>query len=259
MSTAVLVQPAHVAARYLRALGRQPLYVVMQLVQPLIWLLLFGQLFKSVVQLHGFGASSYITYLAPGVLVMSALLSNGWSGTMFIVDMERGVLDRMLATPARRTAFLVGQLAYWAVITVIQSVILLGVAYLAGARFPAGLSSLGTLIAAAVLLGLAMAGLSNTLALRLRQQDTVIAVNVMLTLPLCFLSSTFMPPAFMPGWIQTVARYNPVNWAVEVGRQTLNTSLDWAFVAPRLGLLVALAVLLGWATLRSFRAYLRAA
>ena len=156
MSTLVM-QPAYVSARYLRALWRQPLYVVMQLTQPLIWLLLFGQLFKNVAQLPGFGGASYIDYLAPGVLVMSTLFSNGWSGTAYIVDMERGVLDRFLVAPARRSSFLIGQLAYWAVLTTIQSIILIGIALLVGARFAGGAVSLLALIAGAVLLGLSMA------------------------------------------------------------------------------------------------------
>jgi ABC-2 type transport system permease protein len=130
--SSLVMQPTHMAVRYLRALRRQPLFIVMQLVQPVIWLFLFGQLFKNIAQLQAFGSVSYIDYLAPGVLVMSALLSNGWSGTLYITDMERGVLDRFLATPARRSSFLIGQLGYYAALTIIQSVILVGLALLAG-------------------------------------------------------------------------------------------------------------------------------
>jgi ABC-2 type transport system permease protein len=256
MSTFVM-QPTHMAVRYLRALWRQPLYVVFQLVQPLIWLFLFGQLFKNIDRLPGFGGSSYIDYLAPGVLVMSALLSNGWSGTMYIVDMERGVLDRFLSSPARRSSFLIGQLGYWAALTVIQSVILIGLSMLAGARFSGGLLSVIALVAAAVLLGTTMACLSNAMALRLRQQDTVIAANVLLVLPLCFVSTVFIPAALMPGWIQDVARFNPVNWAVEAGRQSLVTGVDWSIVLTRLGGLAALALVFGWIAVRSYRAYQR--
>jgi ABC-2 type transport system permease protein len=61
----------------------------------------------------------------------------------------------------------------------------------------------------------------------------------------------------MPDWIQTVARYNPVNWAVEVGRQTLAASVDWGIVLSRLGWLAALAAVLGWLAVRSFRAHQR--
>jgi len=256
MSTLVM-EPTHMAARYLRALLRQPLYVVMQLVQPVIWLFLFGQLFKNIDRLPGFGGGSYIDYLAPGVLVMSALLSNGWSGTMYIVDMERGVLDRLLATPARRSSLLLGQLGYWAMLTVIQSVILIALSMLAGARFAGGPLSVVALIAAAVLLGTVMACLSNVMALRLRQQDTVIAANVLLVLPLCFVSTLFIPGALMPGWIQTVARFNPVNWAVEAGRQSLVAGVDWSIVLTRLGGLAVLALVFGFFAVRAFRAYQR--
>ena len=256
MST-LIMQPTHMAVRYLRALWRQPLYVVMQLVQPVIWLFLFGQLFKNVATLSGFGGVSYIDYLAPGVLVMSALLSNGWSGTLYLTDMERGVLDRFLSTPARRSSFLIGQLWYWATLTIIQSGILVGLATLGGARFSGGLLSVLALVAAAVLLGLVMAGFSNALALRLRDQNTVIAANVMLVLPLCFVSSVFLPQALMPGWIQTVARFNPVDWAVEAGRQSIVATPDWSIVMTRLGGLAALALLFGYVAVRSFRAYQR--
>lgn len=257
MSTLVM-QPTHMTVRYLRALWRQPMYVVMQLVQPVIWLFLFGQLFKNVATLPGFAGVSYIDFLTPGVVIMSALLSNGWSGTLYLTDMERGVLDRFLATPARRSSFLIGQLGYWAALTIIQSVILVCLAMLGGARFAGGLASVVALIAAAVLLGLVMACFSNALALRLRDQNTVIAANVILVLPLCFISSVFLPQALMPGWIQTVARFNPVNWAVEAGRQSIAAGVDWSMVLVRLGGLTALVVAFGLLAVRSFRAYQRA-
>jgi len=102
-----------------------------------------------------------------------------------------------------------------------------------------------------------MACLSNAMALRLRQQDTVIAANVLLVLPLCFVSSVFIPTALMPAWIQTVARFNPVNWAVEAGRQSLVAGVDWSIVLTRLGGLAALALVFGWIAVRSYRAYQR--
>ncbi len=79
----------------------------------------------------------------------------------------------------------------------------------------------------------------------------------MLTLPLTFLSAAFIPLELAPDWIPTVARYNPVNWAVEAGRQALGASPDWSFVLPRIaGLLVLAVVSTIWAT-RTFSAYQR--
>jgi ABC-2 type transport system permease protein len=255
--SAALANSAQITNRYLRAFLRQPYYVIGTLIQPVIWLLLFGQLFKSVAGIPGFTTTSYITFLTPGVVVMSAMLSAGWSGTSYVVDMERGVMGRFLVTPVRRGALISGELVYQAGMVLLQSLIILGLGYLAGTRFPGGPVSVVLLLAATVLLGAAFASLSNALALILRKQESLIALNVSLTLPLTFLSSAFLPLNLMPEWMQTVARYNPVNWAVEVGRQTLSETVDWQFVAVRLAGLLALTLVCAWLSIRAFRAYQR--
>ena len=85
----------------------------------------------------------------------------------------------------------------------------------------------------------------------------MIGINTLMTLPLTFLSAAFIPLALAPEWIQTVAHYNPVNWAVEAGREALTATPDWSFVVPRIVGLFVLAVLAtGWAT-RTFRSYQR--
>jgi ABC-2 type transport system permease protein len=93
------------------------------------------------------------------------------------------------------------------------------------------------------------------MALILRQRESVIGINTLMTLPLTFLSAAFLPLALAPDWIRTIAAWNPVNWAVEAGREALAASPDWSFVLPRIAGLLVLAVLsTGWAT-RTFRAY----
>jgi ABC-2 type transport system permease protein len=256
MSTA-LTSSAHVTARYLRAFLRQPYYVIGTLVQPIIWLLLFGQLFMRVTTLPGFSTASYIAFLTPGVVVMSAMLGAGWSGTSYVVDMDRGVLNRFLVTPVRRGALIGGELVYQAGMVLLQSLIILGLGYLVGARFAGGIVSLIVLLVGTMLLGTAFASFSNALALVLRKQESLIALNVTLVLPLTFLSSTFLPLQLMPQWMQDFAQFNPVNWAVEVGRQTLASSIDWSLVVAHLAELLALALVCAWLSIRAFRAYQR--
>ena len=77
--TTMVVQGSHLMVRLLRAMLRQPYYLAVSLTQPIIWLLLFGQLFKNVTEIPGFATSSYIDFLTPGVVVMTAMYSNGWS------------------------------------------------------------------------------------------------------------------------------------------------------------------------------------
>jgi ABC-2 type transport system permease protein len=254
---ATLANTNQITARYLRAFLRQPYYVIGTLVQPIIWLLLFGQLFKRVAEIPGFAAGSYIAFLTPGVVVMSAMLSTGWSGTSYVVDMERGVMNRFLVAPVRRGALIAGELIYQAAMVLLQSLIILALGFLAGARFNGGVLSVALLFVATMLLGTAFAAFSNALALVLRKQESVIAVNVTLVLPLTFLSSTFLPVNLMPAWIRAFAKFNPVNWAVEVGRQTLSSSIDWSVVGTHLAELLALALVCAWLSTRAFRSYQR--
>jgi ABC-2 type transport system permease protein len=111
-------------------------------------------------------------------------------------------------------------------------------------------------VAAALLLGTAFASFSNALALLLRSQQAIIASSF-LVLPLAFLSVTFLPRVLLPAWIQTISTYNPVDWAVQVARDSLGRSPDWAYIELHLGMLAVLAVLCAWLSTRAFRAYQR--
>ncbi len=255
--TIVLANSFQITIRYLRAFLRQPYYIVGTLVQPIIWLLLFGQLFRRVAEMPGFAAGSYIAFLTPGVVVMSAMLSTGWSGTSYVVDMERGVMARFLVSPVRRGALISGELIHQAGMVLLQSLIILGLGFLAGARFEGGIASIVILFVCTMLLGTAFASFSNALALILRKQESVIAANVTLVLPLTFLSSTFLPINLIPQWMQDFASFNPVNWAVEVGRQTLTNNIDWSLVGVHVAELLALTLISAWLSTRAFRAYQR--
>ena len=250
---------AHLAVRSLRALWRQPAFAVMTLVQPIIWLLLFGQLFRAVVDIPGFATASggYLAFLTPGVIVMTALFSSGWAGTVYIEDMNRGVMDRFLASPVRRGALMAGTLVYQAATTVVQTLVVLVVAVMAGARFAGGAAGVLVTFAAACLICVIMASLSNALALLLRQQEALIGISQFVVLPLQFLSSAVMDTRLSPDWVRTAARYNPVDWAVVAAREALGTGTDWTAVWSRLGLLAALAGVMAWWATRAFRSYQR--
>ena len=241
---------AYLALRDLRALWRQPWYIAVTLVQPLIWLLLFGELFK-----RSFGGDSYIAYLAPGIVVMSALFSSGWSGMATIEDINRGVTDRLLVSPVRRGALIAGRVAQSAVVIVVQSVIMVGLALAVGASFPGGVLGVVVLILAAALLGAAFGALSNSLALVTRQEESLIGAVTFLVLPLTFLSTALVNAELMPGWMRTVANVNPVDWAIEAGRSATAADPDWGLVATDVGLLVALLVVCGMLATRAFRSY----
>jgi ABC-2 type transport system permease protein len=253
-----LAQTAYLTTRHVRFFLRQPWFIGIYLVQPVIWLLLFGALFKNVVEIPGFTiGASYIDYLVPGVLVMTALFSCGWSGMSIIEDLDRSIMDRLLATPIHRSAIIVGLNLYELVSFAIQALIIGGLALVLGAHFPGGLLGYSVLTLCAMLVGAIVASFSDAMALLLRQRESVIGINTLLTLPLTFLSGAFMPLKLAPDWISTVATYNPVNWAVEAGRDALSSTPDWSFVLPRIGLLVGLTILTTAFATRTFRSYQR--
>ena len=244
--------------RRLQVFVRQPWYLVFTLIQPVIWLFLFGNLFKRVVDLPGFGTTSYLTYIVPGVVVMSAMASNMWAGMGTMEEIERGTLNRFLVTPVRRGAIMNANVIEQAVSTTVQSLIIVLLAWASGARFPGGPAGVLVLIAMAVLLGTVFSAMSNTVGMLVRQRETIIGLNTLLLLPLTFVSTTFMNEALMPGWMRTLTNYNPVNWAVEAAREALAERPDWGAVWLPAGGLLLLAAAMVWLSTRTFRTYQKA-
>ncbi len=257
--TAVLNHSWRMTERQLRALLRQPAWIVITLVQPLMWLLLFGSLFKKVVDIPGFhGTGSYADFLTPGVVVMTALFSGGWLGMGLLNDYERGTLDRFLTTPASRISLVAGPLVQQSIVTIVQSLIIILLGLAVGGDFAGGLPGAIVVILAAILVGSAVGALSVALALVALKEETVIATVTSFTLPLSFLSGTFMDLELAPKWVQTAADVNPFNWAVEAGREALTSSdVDWGAVGIRLGGLVIVLSLCFAVATRAFRAYQR--
>lgn len=254
----VIRHSGYLTMRWVRETLRQPWYVAITLVQPMIWLLLFGQLFRRVVDIPGFNSGgNYMTYLAPGVVVMTALFSSGWCGTSFIDDMDRGVMDRLLVTPVSRTAMIAGALARQLLSTVIQTLIVIGVAIGVGARFDGGVAGVVITIVCASLLTATFASYSNALALLTRRIETLIGIVNFLVLPLSFLSSAMMDLSIAPSWMRAIAQYNPVNWAAVASREALGANPDWTDIFAKVGGLLAVAIVFGWFATRAFRSYQR--
>lgn len=255
--SAVLRDSWSMTVRHMRNLARQPWWIAISLAQPLIWLTLYGQLFKRVVEIPGFEGGSYIDYLTPGVVVMTAVFSGGWSGMGVIYDLDRGILDRFLVTPTSRAALVAGRLAQQAITTLIQSLILVGLGLALGAGYPGGVVGIAVMLVFAMLLAAAFGALSYALALLLRREESVIAAANFVLLPVTFLSSVFLQPQLIPDWMEAGSRINPVDWAARAGRSALSDAPDWGSIGVHLLLLVAFTVVATAAAMRAFRVYQR--
>jgi ABC-2 type transport system permease protein len=235
---------------------QQPAFLFITLIHPAIWLFLFGNLFRRIVDLPGFGGGSYLGYLVPGVVVMSAVSSSMWSGMGVLEEIDRGTMNRFLSTPVRRGAILDAVVIEQALSVTLQSVIIVLLGLAAGARYPIG--GVALLVVSAALLGVVFSALSNTIGMLARQRETIIGLNTLLLLPLTFLSSAFVAPALMPGWMQAVARGNPVSWALSACRSAIAGDPSWPTVLAHGGGLLALAAAMLWLSTRTFRAYQKA-
>ena len=232
----------YITLRDLRARIRMPVFIFMTLFQPILWLVLFTQIFKSLGGMLGPGGGSYLQFFAPGVLVMTVLFGSAFSGFGMLWDIDTGVLSKMLATPVTRISVIVGRIIATVVVLLIQALIIIILALIMGVHFKTGAPGVLFTFFLLSLLGLGFAAFSNGLALLLKRQENVMAVTNLLTMPLMFLSSLMMPAALLPGWLNTVRHINPIDYAVVGARDLISNGYIWHDLWLSLVVLAAVAV-----------------
>lgn len=247
----------YMVGRQARNLFREPIWIALMLIQPMVWLLLYGQLFKRLPALGGFGTDSYIEFLTPGIVVMNAFFGGTWAGMSMITDLDRKILERFLATPVSRISLVLSQVVRAGITATIQSLILLVAGFVLGARIDAGAIGWLVILVAAALVAATFAGISHGIALLVRKEATMIAMANFIGLPLFFLSTALIAESAMPEWIQWAARFNPLEWGVVAAREVTLGGTSWSSVAAHLGLLTAGAAATAAFATWTFRAYQR--
>ena len=242
--------------RQLRNLAREPIWIALMLIQPMFWLLLYSQLFRRIVDLPGFEGLSYVDFLAPGIVIMTAFFSGTWAGMGMLQDLQRGVLERFLATPAKRSALVFSHVVRNAIQVAIQGLIVLLVALALGADGGGPLGWVAIVLAGAFVAA-GFAGISTGIALLTRKEATMIAVANFIGLPLLFFSSILIARSLIPGWMQDFSLVNPVEWAVRAAREPVLPETAWGEVGLFLALLLAFAIATGLFATWAFRAYQR--
>ncbi|HZS25189.1 MAG TPA: ABC transporter permease [Gaiellaceae bacterium] len=252
----LLRQTGWMVVRQGRNLMREPIWIAMMVIQPMLWLVLYGQLF-SKTGAQGRGAGSYVEFLTPGVVCMNAFFGGTWGGMAMISDLDRHVVDRFLAAPASRLAIVLSQVVRAGITAVLQAIILLLVGLALGVRVHGGVLGWIVVLAAAALLAMVFAGFSNGIALLLRREASMIATANFVGLPLMFLSSILVSVALMPGWIKAIARFNPVNWGTRAARNAVVLGGDWGPAGLYLLFLVAAVAVMSVFATWCFRSYQR--
>jgi len=242
--------------RQLRNLMREPIWIALLLIQPMIWLLLYGQLFSRVPSLRG-GASSYAEFLLPGIVVMNAFFGGTWAGMAMITDLDRHVVDRFLATPASRLSIVLSQVVRSGFIAMIQAGVIVLVGLALRVHFHGGAPGVLVLLVTGALVSMVFSGVSHGIALLVRREATMIAASNFVGLPLMFLSSILITQRVMPHWMQELARFNPVNWGVQAARNAVVYGHNWTSVGVDVLLLVAAMMATTAFATWTFRSYQR--
>lgn len=228
--------------RLLRTFTRSPFYAFIYLVQPLIWLLLFTQIFKSVTALPNFPTSTYVQFFAPGLIVTLAVFNSNFTGFQLLNDINFGVIEKVLVTPANRYALILGTVLYVAVTGVLQVIVVLLISLGLGATIATGIGGVLVTIVIVSLLGMGLTSLLGALALRAKRVEPLVFISNLITLPLIFLSSALIPANLTPDWVQTAMKFNPVNYAVDAVRPLFLTGYDWHAIGVGLVILGAWAI-----------------
>lgn len=246
----VLTQVQVLTGRALRQL-RDPRLIVLSLLQPLIMLTLFSQVFRSIANSPGFPSGvDYIDYLLPAILVTTGSQAAMWSGAGLATDLRNGALARFRTLPISMTSVLVARSLFDLARNTIQLAALAVTGALLFGYSPAG-GIPGTTLA--LLIGLAVGtGLSwvfIALASWVRNVELMQMIGFVVIFPLMFASSAFVPIAGLPLWMQVIATINPLTYAIDAARGW--ALADPAFAATVSTLLTSAAMTLGAVTIAS--------
>lgn len=254
----------HLFGRWMKKLVRNPILIFFSLFQPVIFLVLFTQLFSSFGPLLGRGVS-YTVFATAGIVLQNAFSSAFQSGTAIVDDIRSGFLTKLLATPVNRSAILFGRILSDIFRVVAQTIIILVLAFGLGVFPETGFLGYFFVIVTVAAFGLAWSGISLALGLKTRSAETVFGIAGFLTFPLLFMSTALVTTRVMPDWMQTVSNYNPISFTVNALRNAItgcaptqlasncSSGFDLSTIAQAYGVIAIIGILTLGATLYLFR------
>jgi ABC-2 type transport system permease protein len=239
---------------------RNRFFLVGTLVQPIVFFVLFTQIFGGVATeaiQRGGGSTSYETFLMPAIAIQVALATGAGSGIGLVNDMETGMFEKVLVSPMHRSAVFLGKSAAEVGLVAVQILLIVGVGWLFGARIETGIAGAIGVVLIGILFSIWFTAYSNVIAVLTRDQESTILAANLLQFPLLFVSSAFIPLDTMPEWIQTLAKLNPVTYGVDAARafvlgedvlqpfSVTGFGGMWNTIVPSVAILVAINVAFG--------------
>jgi oleandomycin transport system permease protein len=204
-----------IAGRHLRVLRGNPGRLIYPVLQPVLIIGLFVSVMQNLATVPG---GSYREFLIPGVMMQNVVLTAPVTGLSIVRDSATGLADRFRSLPMPRSAVLIGRCLSDAVVFFIQALVMIGLASLLGFHVASGLAGIAGIVAVCIAFGTALGVFCAWLALLIGDVETVERALYFPFIPLAFVSSGYAPVGRLAGWMQPVARINPVTSAVDVVR-----------------------------------------
>jgi ABC-2 type transport system permease protein len=255
--------------RDLRKWYTNPVQLITSLIQPVVWLALFGKALnfgafissaggspaeQSAILLGFFGTTSYFSYLACGMIAFVVLFTSAFSGMSVVFDRRFGFLNKALSTPVARGAIIMGKVLQSVGRSLAQTAIVLVIAVVLGMDIThfTVIGIAGTFVII-FLMGTGLSALFTMLALRSSDWQTQVAIINLINLPLLFASNALFPVKIMPTWLQNVVMVNPVSYAIDASRQLLigatgtnSLLMDFSVLIAFATILSAIGIILSW-------------
>ena len=211
-----LANIATITGRNLHRLVRVPTLIAFATAQPVLFVLLFTYAWGGAI--HPPGVDTYIDYALPGIWVLAIAFGASQTGVAIADDLATGMIDRFRALPMTRSAVLAGRTAADAVRNLFVLALMTGVATAIGFRFHAGPAAALAATGLALAIGVAFSWIFGLLGLLVRDPESAGIGGLLAVIPLIFTSSTFVPVATFPGWLQAFAKTNPITVTVDALR-----------------------------------------
>ena len=228
-----------IAQRQLRKVLRRPMYVVYLFVQPVILVLLFRYVFGGAIAT---GGVSYVDYLMPGIIAMTAVFGALTTGLGITEDLAAGVIDRFRSLPIAHSALLIGRTAADLATNAVSIVVILALGFVIGFRPSEPVWSVALALALILAFAYVFSWISAFVGISVRNPETAQSIGFIWVFPLVFASSAFVPTDTMPAGVQAFADVNPVTLVVDAARALMIGHGD--ALAPALGTLAWLAAVL---------------
>jgi ABC-2 type transport system permease protein len=193
-----------------------------RLVQPALWLLVFGEVFTTIRAIPT-GNYSYMQFIAPGVLAQSVLFVAIFYGITVVWERDVGLMMKLLSTPSPRSSIIVGKALAAGVRGLFQAIMIFGLALILGLNLRFDPLDVAGVFAVVVLFAMCFSSLSMFLASFLKTRDRMMGIGQAITMPLFFASNAIYPISLMPPWLQAISTWNPLSYVVEALRALLLT------------------------------------